>query len=386
MNKKLRGVIVLIICIAVILCTGTSMIDEEEKLYQAINAPEDMIEYINNSFEQIISAVKDFSAFMNYSINYDALLVVGNPFMIFHPDLDVQDEVLYFPILNDESNSIQFIISITGVEDYYTYGICIDLVDVLNNASYASLSCVVYVYSYCVFVENENGEVFSNEYDPEKLTPSLAEQEFENLHYNDKNNLVIEKAYNLKKVIPVELSSEEQENLLIGSVTVKVTLKGPVGQYNNNMCWASTVASIANNFIAQAQANPYYVCDRLGIGYNSGGTINNMRSGLQLFNVNYIIRTSTLSSAQVKTNIDNSRPFGIVASRASNPNALGHAVTGHGYNASSSSNPVTNIHYWDSALSNGNGNYSSFNFKTSGSMTFTSIGVSYLWYNTLSNS
>jgi len=57
-------------------------------------------------------------------------------------------------------------------------------------------------------------------------------------------------------------------------------------------------------------------------------------------------------------------------------------ITGHKYDTP---NSKTTVYYWDSALTNGNGAYSSFEYKTSGGMDFTSVGKIFRWVSSLSH-
>lgn len=155
------------------------------------------------------------------------------------------------------------------------------------------------------------------------------------------------------------------------NVTQKCGITNFLHQGNYGLCWACTVGTIVN-YKTGSNLTGMNIADRMGIGYNDGATIYQMQQALELYGLSYAVKTSKPSFAQVKSNINDDKPFGICLS-ASN---AGHAITGYGYaynTGNTSANASTNLVYaWDS-----NGYQISFKHNAG---TISTSGYNFSWY------
>ncbi len=155
------------------------------------------------------------------------------------------------------------------------------------------------------------------------------------------------------------------------TVTKKCGITNFLLQGNYGLCWACTVGTIAN-YKTGRNLTGKNVADMMGIGYNDGGTIYDMQNALSRYGLSYSVRTSKPTFAQVKSNIDTDKPFGMCLT-ASNAR---HAITGYGYaynTGNTSSSASTNLVYaWDS-----NGYQISFKHN---SRTISTSGYNFTWY------
>lgn len=132
-------------------------------------------------------------------------------------------------------------------------------------------------------------------------------------------------------------------------------------------------------FKKTSAVTPFEVCNRMGIGYDKGGTIYNEQDALSKYGVKYgKIRNSMLEWSVLTKNIDNKHP--IIANLKCNDGVLqNHAVTIYGYSSDSKT-----IEYWDSNINSGNGGKKKTTFSVAGNKFLCSGSHSYSWMTTLS--
>lgn len=111
------------------------------------------------------------------------------------------------------------------------------------------------------------------------------------------------------------------------------------GQGKYGLCWAASVATIVNyrNGTAYTAKN---VADRMGIEYNTGGTLENASLALNLYGVMYKAIYNQISWTLVKKNIDQKRPIYVAATSSGN----GHAVACFGYKVN---NQKKYVYFWN---------------------------------------
>lgn len=378
MKEKLRKTIALVIGFAILL-SGTTLSGEvfaRETNQTLPNVSKEVFDYLDEKWDEIIFVAKDFAENGNYQIGDETELAIADPYIYYLPGRDIQDEVYYFPVYDNKTGEILFNVNVAGLGDKYTHGLSSDLAYALNEADYLSVPCVIYTYGGGVYVENANGKICGGDSSKDSM-PSREETAFRNLAFSDKAMLMLERAANLKKAMPIVWESEDEN--LNAIMMALLTLRTPMGQYGYNMCWASTVATIANYLRYPTIITGYDVCNRLSIGYNSGGNAYNIQDGLWIYGIDYTLRSRYLTWNELTSNIDSAYP--IAAGGFPSGSSIGHSVTIYGYTGSSGSS--SNVNIWDSALSNGNGNYSTFTYNSG---AFVSNGTTYFWENTASKS
>lgn len=111
------------------------------------------------------------------------------------------------------------------------------------------------------------------------------------------------------------------------------------GQGKYGLCWAASVATIVNyrNGTAYTAKN---VADRMGIEYNTGGTLENASLALNLYGVMYKAIYNQISWTLVKKNIDQKRHIYVAATSSRN----GHAVACFGYKVN---NQKKYVYFWN---------------------------------------
>jgi hypothetical protein len=377
MKRKLQGILAVLVCLVILLgnMAVVKVFAEDGNSFSLKNVPNEVEDYVKDNFENFIYVAKEFQQYSTYQIDDESKLSIGDPYIIYMPN-EIQDEVYYYPIINKNEGRILFIVGIIGTVNGYTYEVNDNMVNDLNKADYVNGNCVIYKYGYGVYVENRKGEIFN-----EALTDLMPNQEevaFEKMPFENKVSKINEKVKELKKVEPISWKNEDE--LLKSKLKGSLTLRNPMGQYGYQMCWASSVATIVNYLQSAQTVTPFDVCTLLGIGYNDGGSAYDVCSGLSAYGVYYnMIRASSLTWDELKNNIDGNKPISLGASNKNNLYAPNHAVTIYGYTGTSGA--TNNVFIWDSALNNGNGDYSLFSYN---GYSFTSNGEAYVWDRTVS--
>lgn len=104
-----------------------------------------------------------------------------------------------------------------------------------------------------------------------------------------------------------------------------------IGSTQYGMCWAATVASIVRFEGKSSTLTAQQVCNRIGIGYDDGGTLENARAALAIYLSSPYVPTvvnSTLSYSNIMTVINNVDPAYMSCKNGDS----GHAVALVGYN------------------------------------------------------
>lgn len=312
-----------------------------------------------------------------------------------YSSLEVHDYVSAYNVDSKETFYL-YPVSIDGIVLYTAHTDKNGDVTITNNTkALSSINKLSDGDSYAIYVDNgiyyaadddETVELYKEGYDiyDEGLN-------FDNLSYEDIYDTITKGVDYLfeefeELTLKDTLSSSTDETILTGwedwwnwwddtptgeNVTQKCGITNFLRQGNYGLCWACTVGTIVN-YKTGLNLTGMDIADRMGIGYDDGGTIYQIQQALGLYGLSYTVKTSKPSFAQVKSNIDADRPFGICLT-ASN---AGHAITGYGYaynTGDTSANASTNLVYaWDS-----NGYQISFKHNAN---TISTSGYNFTWY------
>lgn len=357
---------------------------EEQSMGKAI--PEEAEEYLENIFTEVCTAAVNFARDIENDETIIYELELGKPYIIYNFE-KYQDEIYNYPLIAD--GRIEFVLSVLGTSDGYTYQLSRggEMLRLLNELDYINNDCVFYVINDELYYESEkNGETNfeaavmygGNEMlDADELL--FAAKSFE-----EKKRIIRDKVEFFKPVEPIQTDSEESGNTKFGKT---VTLRSPQKQYGYEMCWACVVATIVNT-LNWTHYTGYDICNRMGIGFNAGAEIEDMKLALSYYGVNYKRRDDYLSWTQIKQNIDAGYPIAILTVYSIfDPDITGHTVTLMGYDKTGSKEY---LYVWDSQDGNAEGekveewgdNY--YKIIYSDYIYFIAGAKAFLWRQTLS--
>lgn len=144
-----------------------------------------------------------------------------------------------------------------------------------------------------------------------------------------------------------------------------------MSQGNYGLCWAASVATTVRylNYSKYASLTAKQVANKMGIGYNDGGSISDIKNALKKYGQTYLTSSSQLTFGKVQTNIVAQYPVIMVCYDSGN--TVGHAVTCIGYTTYGGIKQVT---FWNS----GNKKVTTVEYKTLGTK-FSYAGYSFIW-------
>lgn len=341
--------------------------DCEKNTYEElVNVITNKSEYIVlNDFDNILSIVKRSAEELNISNEKLKKLEIENPYMIYSLASLYQDEIYYYPICNSNTGEVLFCVQVMYNNGEWSYEISTEYVNILNKLHYTNYNYVFYSLGKTVVADNG-----LNVHSLNGIPLDEYMNEFSELKMNKKISLMVDRV-NSPTYREYETSSCEKAAYTPGflntaSNVVSCSLYKPQGQGNYGLCWAASVSTIVNyrkgsNYTAKNFA------DRMGIGYNTGGTLDNATVALNLYGVNYRAINNQISWSMIKENINTKKPIYVAASSVKG----GHAVVCFGYKTSDNKKYV---YLWNP----GTESTSIVLYKSSGT-TFTYSNVTWKW-------
>lgn len=373
-------VLSIILCIQFLFCSVETFAYNSENASLEVNQETIASNYVNNSFNTIIGYLMNDNIFMSRVADVNALYI-GEPYLVYHAELNAQNNVFYFPIIDESIHQVVYLIEAIGYDGQYACNTLDSMVDLLNDINYIDNECIAYYINGDVYFETEFNVINSTDYYNDDFgiaKPYMLNSEdmaFKNESFYEKQTNVNARINNLFD-LNVDTNLDE-ESLLNKKMGGYLTLSHPMGQYGYNMCWASSVATVHNYFFTSV-LNPFEVCNRMGIDYNAGGNSYEIQDALWLYGINYnYVRSSALTWYELMQNIDNATPP--IASGTNSAYYYGHAVTVSGY-AEMQGSRIMQI--WNSSLNGGSGGFAAMTY---GSPFYTDGGgIPYYWAATVS--
>ena len=368
----------------------------------AESIPASVTEFIDGKFSDIEEIVSSSFA----EITPEKEIQLGKPYIVYNFN-EYQDEVYYYPLTAD--GKIEAVLGIIGTDWGYTYEISYDcgLIELLDEMDYLNNGCIFYTVDGELYYESENGVSAEPAVSFACLTeqmPDADELAFAAMSFEEKQQKITDKLASFKYVDTQSFDENEPDNMKYGAMKT-ITLRKPQSQYSYNMCWACAVATIVNT-LNWTSYTGYDVCNRMGIGFDTGAEAEQMKTALSYYGVNYKKTNDALGWDEIKQNIDAGYPIAMcMVPYYANPEIKGHSITLYGYDSSNhyiqiwNSQSKYNPNYEENEYNNPNlGGYSKvisyYNQKIDityeppkGTKPIVSSdykGIAYLWNQTLS--
>ena len=337
------------------------------------------------------------SRFADVSLEKEILL--GNPYIVYNFS-EYQDEVYYYPLIVD--GKIAAVLGVIGTDWGYTYEISYDcgLIELLEEMDYLNNDCIFYTMDGELYYESENGvnaePVITMGYSTVQM-PDADELAFAAMSFEEKQSVVTDKLDSFRYVDTQSFDGNEPVDMKYGAMKA-ITLRKPQSQYAYNMCWACVVATIVNT-LNWTSYTGYDVCNRMGIGFNTGAEIEEIRTALSYYGINYKKTADALGWDKIKQNIDAGYPIAMIMNPYyATSDSIGHSITLYGYNQTSKNKY---IEIWNSqsefSLDTSKDGYSDeFNYsnikillippedKNNKELMADTRGYAYIWVQTLS--
>lgn len=364
----------------------TPAVDSDGRALSGI-VPTSAREYVDGRLPEIFDSAVSFARDIkeDNSIEYD--LELGTPYIIYNFE-EYQDEIYYYPLIAD--GKTEFLLAVIGTDMGYTHELSMggEMIYLLNELNYPDNDCLFYVIDGGLCYETKNGGESNLDVSAVYHTDSSLDREellFAAKSFDEKQRIISDKIRAFKPVTPVQMEQEELDNLKYGKI---IPLRSPQRQYNTEMCWACVVANIVNT-LNWTYYTGYDICNRMGIGFYSGGDVEDMKLALSYYSINYKRTDDCISWENMKKNIDAGYPVAVLTVDTSNYET-GHTVTLMGYEQGKNYSE-NYMYFWDSKdgkneatedLKDLGTNYHKVNYGTY--IYFASGAKAYQWIQTLS--
>lgn len=334
--------------IVMLLLVGMSSVYADAKKY---NEFYNELEYAKEHYKNATLSMLQNDA-IDDKVSIDEISL-GNPFRIFKVDSLVQNDVTYFPIINNKESNIILYMAVINTEEGYTHSVSTEYVDEFNELERDLSKYIFYATDEGVCADDgKEQKVVLGKLDS-KLE-SFARMSYVEKHLRVGNALI----RNCNKERPkgkdfrymyTPSFSVDTSSSKICSMNNKLK-----GQGNYNLCWAATVASIVN-YRKGTNWSAYDVANLMGISFNSGASLQESYDALKKFGLTKYLKikdegSSLLTWNAYKNNINSKFPvwFGTYSSY------LGgyHALTGYGYSIAAGEKYLI---MWNSGENGGNG-------------------------------
>lgn len=338
------------------------------------NIPMEVKSYLEHNIDSILAQAAEFGRIVEENPYAEYELEVGRPYVVYYFEL-CQDGVYYYPLL--DGSEVKFILGIIETEDGCVHELRMkgDTVELLNAFDYENNDCIFYVCGGVLYAETSEGIVCArrgdihNEYEEQPMlsvgqafegtadmpeyvvcTPEYIaelseytelERDFLLKSFDEKTEIIAEKIDSFRAV---EYEAVWEENIedteAVDTNTIELNsskaaegenvlkLFNPQLQYGYNMCWACTVATIAN-MLNYSTLHGVDVCYVMGIDPNYGGSAYDIQKALAKYGINYNnLCNGAVSWNLLKKNIDAGYPVAIGLRR---DYEMAHSVTMYGY-------------------------------------------------------
>lgn len=332
--------------------------------------------YLLTQIDQIKLVLVSCKEDLNIRADECNKLMVGNPFVVYNEDQNVQEQILYYPIAVTDTKKVVAVISLMNTTVGWQYCIDTDWADELNQSHYMQSQ-----EDFIFYFSNEKFVVQKSKDDDQKSKNILAAQEFDDKSFESKKQIMKAKMRNWRKINVEENRKDTSLLKYTPGVTDELghfycNIEGAQGQGSNTrLCWAASVATIINYRMGTTYSAKN-IATVMGIDPMSGASVYQSASALRYFGLDYSAFLSTMSFNSIMTELNIQFPF-IVSGNSATGNA--HAVTAYGYRNLKDGKYVI---LWNPEINNGQGGVTISEYKSSG-MTFTTGNIAYTWSRTV---
>lgn len=373
---SVAAVVCLILQFAVMPYQEVSAFSEEFRDFVENELAAEGQRYLSTQMNQIESVLVSCKKDLNIRADECNKLMVGDPFVVYNEDQNVQEQILYYPVAVKDTKKVVAVISLMNTTVGWQYCIDADWADELNKAHYMeSKEDFIFYFSDKKFVVQKSD---SND---QKSKNILTTQEFDDKSFESKKQIMKAKMRNWRK-IDVE---ENRKDTSLLQYTPGVTdelgyfycnIPGAQGQGSNTkLCWAASAATIIN-YRTGSSYTAQNIATIMGISADRGATVYETASALRYFDLDYSASFSTISFNSIMTELNIRFPFVISGNSEA---GTGHAVTAYGYRNLEAGQYVM---LWNPEINNGQGGVTISHYQPSW-MTFTSGNIAYTWSRTV---
>ena len=140
--------------------------------------PDEVYDFVNNNLDDIYLISKLYSREFGIDSDSNSKYSVGKPYVIYNIETDKQDEIYYFPILQDDE--IVLVATVMGTEDGWSFSFSNDMADDLNEIDYIEQEDILFIQSEDnIVVETQDDEIVVVEGEQNKCISEFVNEPYE---------------------------------------------------------------------------------------------------------------------------------------------------------------------------------------------------------------
>lgn len=363
----------------IILVLSCIMIINNESLAFAMSDVKGNVEWNNKEEPQILTKkhtdentiIKKIKDMIATNIESNNVIVDDNYITVYNMDTDISFDLYKIMNLSGDTIMLAQVAENEYVSLCYDVDLYYNIVNTINNNG----KYIVYISNGIIYTESKENKtcVEDTGYDLE------SNNEFVKLGFSSKINKINEEGdSDFNEIDSIKLGMQddgddgdgEYDDILLGVKSKYCNIKKFVGQGDYNLCWAASVATIVN-YKKNRNISAKTVANMMGIDYNTGAKLGDIKKALNKFELWYKIKYDKISWKTVKKRIVvDDRPFVIALNSGGK---MGHVITGYGFSNNSAEN-MPMVQFWDS-----NGQKGAFKYGD----TIYLYGIKFKWYATV---
>lgn len=326
---------------------------------------EDYIKGELNSIRKVIaSCEKEFGV----KADVAKKLELGKAFVVYDMNKEVQEECVYFPLLDQDNNKIMAIVTLVNTTAGWTYTISREWTEELTTYDYLNKDYLFY--------QSEGNLIAECQEDKITLNGDEIKDGFDKKTYKEKEKIIAGK---MKKWRKINANRNKKPNLE-GECGYTPGLKtGSGGYYYCDLynaqgqgerltCWAAAVATTVN-YRKGTKYTDRDVCKKMGLP-ERGADFKQVTKALNKYQMEYKHVSKLPEYALLRAEIKKKWPVVLRGTAGS----LQHAVTVCGYREEGSNKYIS---LWDSAINSGKGAITIVKYDRDGIVFFKSNSYLY---------
>lgn len=290
--------------------------------------PQEATNLVRQKLDSILEVSRNLNKELHIDVSELDDVSIGTPYMVYDIADTEQDEIYHYPIVNDKNGNVVLLVNVMGTTDGWHYDISTQDTSKLNALDYADKDYIFYGTEGNIIAENlETQKQFLGN------SSTMKMEDFRYSEFDEKVDAISSRMDELQKAnlnIPAKQNLKAKYTPQVIDVEVgtgkKCKLYNKQAQGNYGLCWAASIATIAN-YLNGTNYTAKQIADREGICYNEGADNTQALKAMADFGVPYDKVGGTLPWSEIKSKTVSKTPIYMVAESKEDA----HATVLYGY-------------------------------------------------------
>lgn len=324
--------------------------------------------YLKKELNSIRNVIASYEKEFGIKANIAKKLKMEKAFVVYDMNKDIQEECVYYPLMNQDNHKIMAIVVLVNTTVGWTYTISREWTEELTKCNYLDKDYLFYQSEGNLVAECREGKI--------TLNGDEIKSGFNNKTYKEKEKIIAGKMKKWRKINVNKKKKPGSEGECGYTPALKTgsggyyycDLYNAQGQGVRNTCWAAAVATTVN-YRKGTKYTDHDVCKKIGLP-EKGADFKQVTRALNKYQMNYKHVFKLPEYAHIRAEIKKKWPVVLRGTAGS----LQHAVTVCGYREEGSNKYIS---LWDSAINNGKGAITIVKYSRDGIVFFESNSFLY---------